>query len=963
MFICFLALTQVLNAQCTSGSVVDGLYVNEFGQGDSGSEDWVELIAVEGSGGNLDLTGWIFDDNNNDVSGVGNADGFLIFDPSNDPTCMALNSVPSGTLIVIYNDSDQYGSIPADDLDPSDCTLVLPATSICFDANGGNDYSMPADLTAPTWNLVAFRNGGDAVTTGTTSGIFHQLYYGDVSGTDVTSGGVQVDLPAVGGGDQAAFGCGSYGDNTNYSVSSTGSPVSGNNTDNTNYVANVKAGNLDCTDLDAACDEVVAMVCPTLSTITADHFTFEVEESTCESDLTTLSGGTLEIEDDTCPTGSTIEYSLDNFATAGLASIPTYNQTTEITVSARCTCDTDGSTSSVSSQVTTDPGVCTGCPDFASLTPGSLSIGLGNSTCQPDGITVSGGVITAAPECPMGSTLEYSLDGFATPGSSTVPTYDQTSAITVSTRCVCNLTATTISPVTVITTTPGTCSPPPPCTLPDIVAFATCTDDGTGDVADQNEYYIQLDINTLGSDSDGVDEVTVTVGGTPATYTTTGPYWVGPFTHSGTGTATTTVTYSNDGESCTGEIIVSETLCGYEVASGPTCDCDEDDPGSLLAQVAPGSYDPSISVMVYILVDGSGNVVTFNNTGFFTGLDDDTYSIYPYNVDMAGLATFTAAIPTTGSAYADFMHEDGTCNMDCGSAVFTLDCGCRTDDVAIRKILSPTSPGPFMIGDKVTFTITVFNQGTHPIYYVDVIDVFPSTLDFIAADNAGNDFSGNSNTFGGGTVTTTVATSAPILAGDTYDLTIVMTINSSATAGTDIVNDAEITGATEDADGMDQIDDEDDPLTDMGGGTGEDDNNVEDNSDGGGNTDALTDQDDFDMALLSLCPGLTGTVDNPTVCKGTTSATINLNVTSGTFEHIQIFYDPAAEAAGFVDYVPPIVPTPTDPTEYVIPPNLPDGVYNGVLVLLQDAFCSTSIPFTITVECPNCGTFPWDGSK
>lgn len=609
------------------------------------------------------------------------------------------------------------------------------------------------------------------------------------------------------------------------------------------------------------------------------------------------------------------------------------------------------------------------CPDgVASFTAPPVVVS-SESTCEADGITLSGGIIAVpATSCPTGSTIEYSLDGFATAGTVTVPPYNQTTATTVSTRCICYIDSDVISMVGSVTTVPGTCPPPEVCRLPELDAFATCTDDATGDEAAQDEYYIQIDITSLGSDTDSDNEVTVTVGGTSVTYTAIGSYFLGPFTHSGAGTITNSITYGNDGEDCTGDITISETLCGYSTdsdgtsddtadddlhASGPACDCDEDMPGSVLAQVEPGSYDPVTSVMVYILVDGAGNIVTSNNTGLFTGLADDTYTVYPYNVDLTEVASF---VPVVGSDYADFMPDNGTCNFGCGSAVMTLACDCRIDDVALRKVLS--SSGPFMVGDKVAFAITVYNQGTHPIYNVDVDDYLPSTLDFFAADNVGNDFVGNPDTAGGGTVSASIASTTPIAPGSSHSLTIVLTINSSATMGSDIVNDAEVTGATEDAEGNRSIADEDDSLADMGGGTNEDDDNIEDDSIGG--TDALTDQDDFDMALLSLCNGLNASVDSPTVCKNQTSAPINLNVTEGTVQHIQLFYDPAASAAGFVDFVPLLTPF---PTEYVIPAGLTDGVYNGVIIIWNADMCNTSIPFTITVECPDCGTFPWDGSK
>ena len=114
------------------------------------------------------------------------------------------------------------------------------------------------------------------------------------------------------------------------------------------------------------------------------------------------------------------------------------------------------------------------------------------------------------------------------------------------------------------------------------------------------------------------------------------------------------------------------------------------------------------------------------------------------------------------------------------------------------------------------------------------------------------------------------------------------------------------------------------------------------------------------MALLQVCPFLAGSVDSPQVCKGTESAPINLQITLGMVEHIQIFFDDDALAAGFTDFIDLSQPMPTD---YVIPSGITDGVFRGEIALIGSGTCITRVPFTITIECPNCGTFPWTGSR
>ena len=507
------------------------------------------------------------------------------------------------------------------------------------------------------------------------------------------------------------------------------------------------------------------------------------------------------------------------------------------------------------------------------------------------------------------------------------------------------------------------------CTLPEVTLTATCTNKETGTEADQDNYYVAIIINSKGSDTDGNNEVTVTVDGVAASYATTGTYYVGPFTHSGTGTTVLQASYTNAGESCEQGVVISEVLCGYLVdsdgqsdgtadddlhASGAACDCTTSD-GLLLAQVAPGSFNAATSTMFYILEDASGNVSTFNNTGLFLGLSNQAYTVHSYNVDNAELAAFTTAIPAAGAPYAGFTPPADACLAGCGSALLSLDCTCRVDDVALVKRIIPS--GPYAVGDKVTFSITVFNQGTNDVFNVSVADYLPAGLDFYAADNTATDFAGQPDTFGGGTVTTTVANPTPIPAGGSYELLIVLELNANAMNGNDLVNTAEITGATEDEGGSISITDEDDNLDDTGGGAGEDDDNIDDDM-----ADALTDQDDFDMALLSRCDFILASIEPVTVCKGTTSAPITASVSSGTFVHILLAYNDEAQAVGF-ENVWSLGLLGFTGESFVIPDDVPAGTYSGSATLVSNDICLVTVPFSISVTCPDCGTFPWDGSK
>lgn len=181
---------------------------------------------------------------------------------------------------------------------------------------------------------------------------------------------------------------------------------------------------------------------------------------------------------------------------------------------------------------------------------------------------------------------------------------------------------------------------------------------------------------------------------------------------------------------------------------------------------------------------------------------------------------------------------------------------CPIYDVALMKLLMST--GPFQEGDLVEFQIEVFNQGNQPVYNLQVADYLPLGLDFVATDNAATAFAGNPDTPGGGTVTSMAVTTTALEAGNSTILSIFLRIGEDAINGT-LFNVAEIIGATQDAAGLEAIDDEDDDLTSTAGGlTGEEDNDISDETAGG--TDNTMDEDDFDFAALQICTvGCNGT--------------------------------------------------------------------------------------------------------
>jgi uncharacterized protein YjdB/regulation of enolase protein 1 (concanavalin A-like superfamily) len=213
--------------------------------------------------------------------------------------------------------------------------------------------------------------------------------------------------------------------------------------------------------------------CPDL---TAAAPVAQVTNSTCATFGGTPSGGLISAPAGSCPAGSTLQYSTDGGANWSTA-LPTYNQSGPAqTIETRCNCDATPATSSPTSSVTTVPGACPLCPDLTAAAPVAQ---VTNSTCATFGGTPSGGLISApAGSCPAGSTLQYSTDGGANWGT-TLPTYNQSGpAQTILTRCNCDATPATSSPVSSVTTVPGTCPPAnDPCSAP--IETIVCDDSKT----------------------------------------------------------------------------------------------------------------------------------------------------------------------------------------------------------------------------------------------------------------------------------------------------------------------------------------------------------------------------------------------------------------------------------------------------------------------------------------------------
>ena len=168
------------------------LIINEFSNGPSGSQEYVELVVVDTSSDNsncsncIDIRGWIIDDNNGFHGSSGIASGCNRF--SND---VFWSCIPLGTSITVYNGTDPNIDLPVNDLDINDgnCNLVLPIeNSTLFETNPNTPGAIVCDYPnigwspGGIWSRIGMRNGGDCIRLVDLTGCeVFSLSYGDIS--------------------------------------------------------------------------------------------------------------------------------------------------------------------------------------------------------------------------------------------------------------------------------------------------------------------------------------------------------------------------------------------------------------------------------------------------------------------------------------------------------------------------------------------------------------------------------------------------------------------------------------------------------------------------------------------------------------------------------------------------------------------------------------------------------------
>jgi len=170
-------------------------------------------------------------------------------------------------------------------------------------------------------------------------------------------------------------------------------------------------------------------------------------------------------------------------------------------------------------------------------------------------------------------------------------------------------------------------------------------------------------------------------------------------------------------------------------------------------------------------------------------------------------------------------------------------------DLALTKVVSAPAAGtPVVPGDDVTFTVTVFNQGTIDAYNVDVIDYIPAG--FTLSPNDANGWAA-----AGANATNTLT--GPIPSGGSTTIDIVLQVDPTLTTAQDLVNVAEITEG-EDVNGTVLPDADSTPDSTLGNDAGGAEETPSDNATGGdgsgapGDVDPATDEDDADPALVPI---------------------------------------------------------------------------------------------------------------
>ncbi|BDS14818.1 T9SS type A sorting domain-containing protein [Aureispira anguillae] len=273
-----------------ANSYGQGAIINEMSNGASGTQEFIELLVIGSAGdptANVDLSGWVLDDNNGAFelsgTGVGIASGHLRI------AAGCLTNVPPGALIVLYNAPDV--SFTADLTDNNnDCVYFLPDDSPCLEdctagpSSSNATYPIACTYGTANWSVITMRNAGDAVQFRNPSfEFFHGYSYGDVTVPTAPNfpaslgGGSAFAIAGSGGGNEFIYNDGDFTTGANFTRQTVANETPGqpNNSNNLYAINQIRSGAFDYANLNAAGNSGTASTlidCSTLLPLRLAHF-------------------------------------------------------------------------------------------------------------------------------------------------------------------------------------------------------------------------------------------------------------------------------------------------------------------------------------------------------------------------------------------------------------------------------------------------------------------------------------------------------------------------------------------------------------------------------------------------------------------------------------------------------------------------------------------------------------------
>jgi len=413
-----------------------------------------------------------------------------------------------------------------------------------------------------------------------------------------------------------------------------------------------------------------------------------------------------------------------------------------------------------------------------------------------------------------------------------------------------------------------------------------CTNSNTVDVD-----VFDLPIVTVNGGNFCIDDLSVDLVGTPSGGVFSGDgitdSSAGTFDPATAGVGTHIITYTfTDGNNCTNsnttDIEVFD-LPIVTVSGGPFCidDLPEDLVGTPtggtfsgdgITDATAGTFDPTVAgvgthSITYTFTDSNGCTNSANSDIVVNALPVVTIDALPVAQVCIGNGVVTLVGNPAGGIFSGEGIIDGVAGTfdpkvsDLGVHTITYDYidmnGCAASatidievincfDLALDKKLDPMGlQGPYVIGDEITFIITVYNQGQTDAIDVVVEDYLPSSMSFVSSP----DFALDMGSY--------LATIPLLAAGNSQELAITLRLDNYNNM--DVINNAEIIAADDDNDPSNPDPEDEDSDLDSVIGSSDDDSELDtdddiDDEDPGqpGTMDNPNDEDDYDPTLLPI---------------------------------------------------------------------------------------------------------------